>query len=318
VNPTTAAGTLEGAFYEYMHSQGQVNAEANRRTLEFYVPRFAHCRHVLDVGCGEGQFIEALQAQGIHASGVDVDTQMVQVCRDKGLDVVKADLFDYLPQHAGEFDGILASNVIEHLTIQDTLRLLSVAFDTLRPGGILLLATPNPESLIVHLYEFWRDATHIRMYNRSLLEFLLSWAGFRDIQSGENSVTAWSPSAELQNVPRLLEDLPHWRGIAPLGGGAQSPSAEGSPPQRKQRSSRQRLVHFLLQTAFSQEYRALTDYLANLTSALQQFDSQLVTWRATIQQVGSALHHSESGLLAAPREIFALGLKPATPSEETR
>jgi len=67
-------------------------------------------------------------------------------------DVVEADLFHYLPEHTDEFDGILASNVIEHFTTEDTLRLLG-RFSRFAAGGILLLATPNPASLIVHLYE---------------------------------------------------------------------------------------------------------------------------------------------------------------------
>jgi SAM-dependent methyltransferase len=288
--------------------------------LEFYVPRFAHCQRVLDVGCGEGQFIETLVAHGIHASGVDADTQMMRVCQAKGLDVVEADLFDYLPQHTDEFDGILVSNVIEHFVMQDTLRLLGAAFHALRPGGILLLATPNPESLIVHLYEFWRDATHTRLYNRSLLEFLLSWAGFHDIQSGENPMTAWSLPPELQNVPKLLEDLPHWRDIPPLGGEAQPiPEERKLPlPQRMAHSLRQRLVQFLLHTAFSKEYGALTNYLASLSGELHNFESQLAAGRATAQQVGSALYQSQSLFLAAPREIFALGVKPAAVPEEGR
>jgi SAM-dependent methyltransferase len=237
---------LEGEFYQYMHSLGQVDAEANRRTLEFYVSYFAHCQYVLDVGCGEGQFIAALLAQGIKASGVDTDTHMVRTCREKGLDIVEADLFEYLPQHKDEFDGILGSNVIEHFSMQDTLQFLGTAFDALRPGGILLLATPNPESLIVHLYEFWRDATHTRLYNRSLLEFLLSWTGFRQIQSGENPMTAWPPPPELQNVPRLLQDLPHWRGVPPLVREARPMPEERdlSLPRRMARSLRRRLAQY--------------------------------------------------------------------------
>ena len=331
MNPTTVGRTLEGEFYQCMHSLGQVDAEANRRTLEFYVSHFAHCQHVLDVGCGEGQFIAALLAQGIKVSGVDADTQMCRECQEKGLDIVEADLFDYLPQHKDEFDGILGSNVIEHFSMQDTLRFVGAAFDALRPGGILLVATPNPESLIVHLYEFWRDATHTRLYNRSLLEFLLSWTGFHQIQSGENPMTAWPPPPELQNVPRLLQDLPHWRGVPPLVREArpmpeERRHADGvSLPRRMAHSLRRRLAQFLMHTVFSEEHSALTsdiagltNQLASLTGELSNLENQLVVWKATAQQVGSALYQSQSRFMAAPREIFAVGTKPLTVSEEGR
>lgn len=320
MNPTTVGRTLEGEFYQYMHSLGQVDAEANRRTLEFYVSYFAHCQHVLDVGCGEGQFIEALLAQGIKASGVDADAQMCRACRVKGLDIVEADLFHYLPQHKDGFDGILGSNVIEHFSMQDTLRFVGAAFDALRPGGILLLATPNPESLIVHLYEFWRDATHTRLYNRSLLEFLLLWTGFRQIQSGENPMTAWPPPPELQNVPRLLQDLPRWGGIPPLVGEARPMPEQRdlSLPRRMAHSLRRRLVQLLMHTAFFQEYRALTSHVASLTIELNKLGHQLAVWNDTAKQVGSALYQSQSRVLAAPREIFALGLKPPEAPAEGR
>ena len=86
----------------------------------------------------------------------------------------------------------------------DALRLLKLAYDALLPGGTLLLATENPESLIVQLCEFWRDATHVRLYHRSLLEFLLSFAGFGQIRSGENPAAAWDLPQNLAAVPDVL------------------------------------------------------------------------------------------------------------------
>ena len=56
--------------------------------LAYYVPFFAECRRVLDVGCGEGQFIELLQDKGTEAAGIDLDAGMVAVCREKGLDLL--------------------------------------------------------------------------------------------------------------------------------------------------------------------------------------------------------------------------------------
>jgi SAM-dependent methyltransferase len=183
---------LEGDFYAFMHSLDQVDETLNREALAYYVSFFAQCSCVLDVGCGEGQFIELLQAEGVEAVGIDRDARMVETCREKGLNVVLADLFDYLPQHEGQFDGIFSSNLIEHLARKDAIRFIERAFKALPIGGRLLIATPNPASPIVHLYEFWRDATHIRLYNDSLLEFLFHWAGFETIESGENPRTSWT------------------------------------------------------------------------------------------------------------------------------
>jgi 2-polyprenyl-3-methyl-5-hydroxy-6-metoxy-1,4-benzoquinol methylase len=304
---------LEGEFYQYMHGLREVDAAANRSVFKFYVPYFAKCKQVLDVGCGEGQFIEELTAQGIRASGVDADPVMVEECRKKGLSVAEANLFDYLPQHAGEFDGVLCSNLIEHLAMPDVLRLLELARAALQPGGLLLIATPNAESLIVHLYEFWRDATHVRLYNRPLLEFLLSWVGLQSIQSGENPATAWTPPADLQSIPSVLKHLSPVQELAPEKGNAQAaPDSSMRPSWRHAISSlRRRAGRFLARTIFLEEFDLLNARVADL-------EVSQAAWRTAAQQVGSALYNSQTRSLLAPREIFALGVNPVPEHEDGR
>jgi len=201
---------FEGEFYRYVCAAGYADREWNRQVLEFYLPYFAACKRVLDVGCGEGQMLELLAAAGIAAVGIDSDASMIQTCRERSLAAIEADLFDYLPGPESPFDGIFSSNVIEHLSAEQAARFVQLSFAGLRPGGILLVATPNPESLIVHMYEFWRDATHVRLYNRQLLEFLLYRAGLRKVVSQENPHTAWTP-------PIILQEQQEGKGQRPKG-----------------------------------------------------------------------------------------------------
>jgi len=300
---------LEGRFYEYMHHLGQADEDWNREVLEFYVPYFAHRHRVLDVGCGQGQFIELLKAEGVAAAGIDVDVRMVEVCRGKGLDVARADLFNYLPQRKEQFDGIFSSNLIEHFSAQDAIQFVRMAFDALVPGGIILISTPNPGSLIVHLNEFWRDATHVRLYSRSLLEFLCAWAGFEDVQSGENPRTTWTPSPDLQAVPELLDGLSSrkwfslWSAVA-----EKTRDAHQRPPLRRLiLSLRRRLARFLAQTVLFEEFDAAADALAELEST-----------SATLRRVERALYESGSCALLAAREIYVKGIKPSVGSEESQ
>jgi SAM-dependent methyltransferase len=293
---------LEGKFYEYMYHLDQADEDWNREVLEFYISRFAHCHLVLDVGCGQGQFIQLLKAEGVAAAGIDVDTRMVEVCQGKGLDVVRADLFTYLPHQKERFDGIFSSNVIEHFSAQDAIRFVRMAFDALVPGGIVLISTPNPGSLIVHLNEFWRDATHVRLYSRSLLEFLCAWAGFEDVRSGENPRTIWTPSQELQAVPELLDGLASrqrfrlWNAVA-----EKTRDADQRPPLRRLTLALRRLLaRFLVQMVLFEEFDAVADAVATL-------------WR-----VERALYESGSRALLAAREIYAEGTKPSVGSEESQ
>ena len=87
-----------------------------RRTEEVYKPFFANCRNVLDIGCGRGEFLDLMREMGIAARGIDLGEESIAQCRDKGLNAEVADLFTYLgPDTNGEFDGIFASQLVEHL-----------------------------------------------------------------------------------------------------------------------------------------------------------------------------------------------------------
>lgn len=299
---------LEGEFYEYVYRHNQADEGWTRNILEFYVPYFVRCRRVLDVGCGRGEFIELLGARGVFAAGIDIDENMVNFCHQRGLPVVRADLFEYLPQHRGEFDGIFCSNLIEHMTAEQALQFVRSAFASLADGGVILVATPNPESLIVHLFEFWRDPTHIRLYNRPLLEFFLISAGFFEVQSGENPRTAWTLPAELQEVFQLIHKE-STRELPALWPVIQNKEDSGRARSGKKRwifGLRRRLARFLARTVMFEEFSAV-DTLVNL---LQQ-DVQEV--RASLQNLYrgyNGLLKNDTRLLAVPREIFATGRKP--------
>jgi len=329
---------LEGKFYEYMYHVGQADPSWNRSVLEFYVPHFLHCQRVLDIGCGEGQFIELLSAKGIEALGIDLDVRMVEVCRAKGLDVVKADLFDHLPQQKGRFDGIFSSNVVEHLPAQDALRFLQAAFEALQPGGILLVATPNPESLIVHLYEFWRDPTHVRLYSRWVLEFLFHYVGFREIVGGVNPRTAWELPSDLHDIqshlralaakPRDLSYIPHIPYIPHISTISilDPPVVEGNRTlvQRLVFKLRRRLAQFLVRSVMFEELSALEYKLAFLENALVEegrvlsevstaIERQTADSRAAIRalQDNISMLQDNISVLYPPREVFVKGVKPS-------
>ena len=287
---------LEGNFYEYLYGEQQSDPEWNRKVFEFYAPQFAQCQHVLDVGCGEGQFLELLEAQGVCAKGVDSDGRMIRVCRAKGLDVVESDLFSYLRDRREGFDGIFSSNVIEHLSAEDAIRFARLALDALRPGGRLLVATPNPESLIVHLYEFWRDATHVRLYSRFLLEFILFDAGFREIQSGQNPRTRWMPPSDMQAVLGLFEELSSQDGLDLWNQLFVAPVR--IPRHGLFFSLRRRLARFLVRTVMFEEFETLINTFVNIRRT-----------EFAMRRIEFALYKSQENLLATPREVFAVGIK---------
>jgi SAM-dependent methyltransferase len=125
-----------------------------------YLPLVADHQPVLDLGCGRGEFLTLLTAEGIEVSGVDSNPGMVERCRAQGLPAVLGDGLDHL---AGLDDGslgtVFCAQVVEHLDLAGLYRLLDLARRKLAPGGLLIAETVNPHNLAA-LKTFWVDVTH--------------------------------------------------------------------------------------------------------------------------------------------------------------
>jgi SAM-dependent methyltransferase len=104
---------------------------------------------VLDVGCGRGFTLSFLRDAGYRAVGVELLPQASLHARETlGLDVRDGD-FLRLPFAAGEFDVIVFWHSLEH--VNDPMRALDRARELLRPGGLLVIAVPNFESMQARL-----------------------------------------------------------------------------------------------------------------------------------------------------------------------
>ena len=161
------------SLYEFAGSE-DVLREFQKRFLPF----FAGADPVLDIGCGRGVFLELLSSVGISSVGLDHSSQSVDVCRQKGFNVLCKDAHEYLAETPEQFGGIFCSHVIEHMDYEAARALLSLCYRALRPRGVLVLLTPNPEDITIISEVFWLDPTHVRPYPRLLLESMLHASGF--------------------------------------------------------------------------------------------------------------------------------------------
>jgi O-antigen chain-terminating methyltransferase len=138
---------------------------------------------VLDIGCGRGEWLEALRDRGLKAQGVDSNTKMLEVCRRKGLSVSHSDALTFLDSAAdSSFGAITAFHVVEHLPFSKILAFIDAALRVLRPGGCLIMETPNPENVLVGSYTFYNDPTHVRPLPSGLLRFTVEWRGFVEVE----------------------------------------------------------------------------------------------------------------------------------------
>jgi O-antigen chain-terminating methyltransferase len=144
--------------------------------------RLHNCAPVLDIGCGRGEFLDLLREEGIPASGVEIDPELVAECVRQDLAVELGDGLAVLAsQPDGSLGGISLIQVVEHLTPQQVLELLSLAIDKLRPGGRMVVETINPLSLYVFAHSFYVDPTHATPIHPAYLEFLFREIGFAEV-----------------------------------------------------------------------------------------------------------------------------------------
>lgn len=136
---------------------------------------------VLDVGPGRGEWLELLGTRGIAAYGVDTNEAFVAAAEPVGIDIRLGDAVEHLrgvPERS--LAAITAFHIVEHLPFAVLLDLVDAAFAALRPDGVLVIETPNPQNLVVGAYSFHLDPTHVRPIPPPLLDFTVEQAGFRD------------------------------------------------------------------------------------------------------------------------------------------
>jgi len=146
---------------------------------------FKDCKKVLDLGSGPGVFLDLLKEAGIEAVGVDRSEAVVEKAKRKGLRVIHSDLLEYLCKTEDKYDGIFCSHLLEHLPFGEVVRLIEEIAARLLPGGTLVFVFPNPGSIRLHLFGFWRDPEHIRFYTGSLIASVCQHYGLKMEYSNE-------------------------------------------------------------------------------------------------------------------------------------
>lgn len=139
---------------------------------------------ILDVGCGWGDFLQILNKNHLEYLGIDLSQEAVAICREKGLNCLKADLINLSKDSRQKYSVITFFQVIEHL--KNPLKYLKAAKKLLKKNGILLITTPNNNSPLRFLFgpkwSVYNTPSHYFFYSKKSLGRLLKMSGFNNFE----------------------------------------------------------------------------------------------------------------------------------------
>jgi methionine biosynthesis protein MetW len=144
---------------------------------------------VLDAGTCSGYFAKLLMERGNNVRGLELNPDSVEYARGQGVDVIQHDLEEPFPFADENFDVVIAYEIIEHLF--DTKSFLDECRRVLKPGGKVLISTPNLNFILHRLrilfgyhihylgtYPEDHHGDHIRIFNKKTITELLNKTGF--------------------------------------------------------------------------------------------------------------------------------------------
>lgn len=159
---------------------------------------------VVDVGCGRGEWLALLRDEGLHARGVDLNSRFVKDAAARGMEVIEGDAIDVLrAMPAGSVGAITSMHLVEHLPFERVVELIDACHHVLRPGGVLILETPNPENLDVATLYFYMDPTHRNPLPPEMLRWVVQARGYPDAR-----IERLTEERELTAPALLSDDLP--------------------------------------------------------------------------------------------------------------
>jgi O-antigen chain-terminating methyltransferase len=151
--------------------------------LKAYMSDFENAVFV-DIGCGRGEWLDILKGEGVrNYTGIDMNKIQLSICRENGHTVMCQDCNSYLDKlPKNSVDVITGFQIIEHLKFEELLLLFALCKKVLRPNGVIIFETPNPENINTGANYFYIDPTHQRPISQEALKFIAEHSGFSEVE----------------------------------------------------------------------------------------------------------------------------------------
>jgi SAM-dependent methyltransferase len=167
-------------YPEYQH-WNDITSLRYRQLVESF-EKYRLTNNLLEVGSGEGYFLDEAKAKNWNVHGTEFIDRFIERCRQRGITMHKGKL-DTADYKENSIDIIIWIEVIEH--INDPVNELQKFYKLLRPGGVVYLTTPNFNSLsrliLKEKLNLISYPNHLAYYTKTSLRYLFEHNGFKKI-----------------------------------------------------------------------------------------------------------------------------------------
>lgn len=184
--------------------------DIRRRQYRDFIRKFNLTgKRFIEVGCGQGEFLQILDEFDVKAFGIENNVELVQKAVEKGLSVTRFFLGSKDDAIPGEkYDAFLSFNFLEHQP--DPCGMLQGIYNCLTDAGVGIVTVPSFEYIVEHnsYYEFIRD--HIAYYTEDTLRFLLEYTGFEVIELSRinrDTISAYVRKRQMLDLTELKNNF---------------------------------------------------------------------------------------------------------------
>jgi len=162
-----------------LKKQYDVYANYYKKNIYKFLPRDKDSK-IVDLGCGLGHVLYFLRKEGYsNCLGVDIASENVEICQEKGFNTIQRDLNDYIAYSQDRVDAFILSNVLEHFDYENIIRIVNSLYKLLEKGGVILIILPNCNN-IYGLATYFSDITHKSPLTEKSLEDLILQTSVKD------------------------------------------------------------------------------------------------------------------------------------------
>jgi 2-polyprenyl-3-methyl-5-hydroxy-6-metoxy-1,4-benzoquinol methylase len=172
-----------------------------KKNIQVHLPQNKKAA-ILEIGCGYGRHTLALKNAGYdNTIGIDISAEQIKYAKEimKLDNVLHIDAMDFLEKNTTKYDVILLIDVLEHLELDYSIKLLREIKKTLKPNAVFILQVPN--GICLFSPNYYNDITHYRAYSTKSIEQHLKMAGFQEeVKHYENAPLRSGFKSFIRNV----------------------------------------------------------------------------------------------------------------------